>query len=551
MNRHDLNSSKRPRRPLLIPDPRTPPGGLRHPQAQRIEAVEALLARGFPYSRKLAAHTSCVNALAFSSLDGRFLASGGDDLKIHLWDLHEEEVRTPCCSFNGPRRNIFVLAFSAHNRWLYSGGVDDTVLKFDATELERPQVLRAPNERFDEHEDNIRGIAPHSVQDDVFLSASEDGRIILYDLRAAPSARARAQDRIQLGSEVTGVQFHPTMEHVFATSEGSGHVCLRDLRMAFGPLTRRTQEGVVQTYHTKLSSRAVSHLSNPETSSIAFNRDGTMLGVTMLHYFPTIYGLTDPDPLAVCSAPNLPDGALVPSSERTYANACTMKHGSFGGPGLETDTMYAAGSDDFRAYIWSLPGSSALATQRTVLSHAEWVAGPHAGVVAFAEHPTGPRCLPVQLRTPCARLGGHASIVNTVLLHPRMLLAVSAGIEPGVVVHGAVPSLLGGMQPTPARTRRVGEDVDLDVDLGLGDGEREGWEWEVRREMRGTIQMFDLFLQHETEADVFNVRKWAGSADGDNINTNNEESDSRGDMEEESGESDDSEEDVDMDVSRG
>lgn len=79
------------------------------------------------------------------------------------------------------------------------------------------------------------------------LLSSEDGRIILHDGRAAPSARPRAQDRIQLAAEVTGVQFHPVMDHIFATSEGSGRVCLRDLRMAFGPLTHRTREGIVQT----------------------------------------------------------------------------------------------------------------------------------------------------------------------------------------------------------------------------------------------------------------------------------------------------------------
>ncbi|KAJ7741331.1 WD40 repeat-like protein [Mycena metata] len=498
--------------------------GLRRPQSQRIRAVEALLDRGFPYSRKLNAHISCVNALAFSSLDGRFLASGGDDLSIHLWDLHEEQ------------RNIFVLSFSANNRFLFSGGADQIVLKFDASQLERPltsQPPRSPRNIFREHEGSIRGIAPHPVQDDIFITGSEDGRLILRDGRTVPGVRVRAQDTIQLTSEVTGVQFHPRMEHVFATSDGHGRVCLRDMRMGFGPLTHRTQNGV---YNTKISRRSAPHLSNPETSSISFNQEGTQLGVTMLHYFPTIYALMDPDPVAVCSAANLPNGTPVPPEQRTYANACTMKHGSFGGPGLDTDTFYMAGSDDFRAYVWALPPPAALEAQRTILSHAEWEAGAHAGIVAFAESSTAPRCVPVQLNTPRARLGGHSSIVNTVLVHPRMLLAATAGVEAGIVLHGAVDSLLGGMAATSSQTRELGEEW-------VPDPAEEGAERWVE-EQTETIELFDHLLQREGQADVFMLRRWRG--DGDAADSSDSDSDSEGADQEEESDSDAVEQDVEM-----
>ncbi|KAJ7160099.1 WD40 repeat-like protein [Mycena filopes] len=525
-----------------MPDLRNHAPGLKRAQFQRIRAVEALLDRGFPYSRKLSAHASCVNALAFSSLDGRFLASGGDDLNIHLWDLHEEQVSTPCCSFRGPRRNIFVLSFSAHNRFIFSGGADDIVLKFDASQLERPLTSRAhrtPSSIFREHDGSIRSVAPHSVQDEIFIAGSEDGRLILRDGRTVPGVRARAQDTIQLTAEVTGVQFHPRMEHVFATSDGNGRVCLRDMRMGFGPLSQRTQNGVVQIYNTKISRRATPHLSNPETSSISFNQDGSQLGVTMLNYFPTIYALTDPDPVAVCSAAKLPDGTPIPPGERTYANACTMKHGSFGGPGLDADALYITGSDDFRAYVWALPPPATLAAQRTVLSHAEWEAGAHAGVVAFAESTTGPRCVPVQLDTPRARLGGHASIVNTALIHPRMLLAATAGVEAGVVLHGAVDSLLGGMELTSTRTRALGEEWVPDAGAGAAEDESE------------TIELFDELLEQQREEDVFVLRRWRedGDAAPDSSDEGSgEDSEGEGEEEEDEEEAGSDSDAVDQDV---
>lgn len=49
-----------------------------------------------------------------------------------------------------------------------------------------------------------------------------------------------------------------------------------------------------------------------------------------------------------------------------------IKHGSFGGPGLVTDDLYAAGSDDFRGYVWKIPPISMLEEQRKVFSVNEW-----------------------------------------------------------------------------------------------------------------------------------------------------------------------------------
>lgn len=72
--------------------------------------------------RKLQGHRSCVNALAFSSGDGQWLASGGDgwlfrsniamlalithkDLAVQLYDFHQQDIKKPSCSFLGHRVN--------------------------------------------------------------------------------------------------------------------------------------------------------------------------------------------------------------------------------------------------------------------------------------------------------------------------------------------------------------------------------------------------------------------------------------------------------------
>lgn len=49
-----------------------------------------------------------------------------------------------------------------------------------------------------------------------------------------------------------------------------------------------------------------------------------------------------------------------------------IKHGSFGGPGLETDDLYGCGSDDFRGYVWKIPPLSVLKERRKEFSINEW-----------------------------------------------------------------------------------------------------------------------------------------------------------------------------------
>ena len=69
---------------------------------------------------------------------------------------------------------------------------------------------------------------------------------MLHDGRAG-SRTTRAQATVQNTCEFTGVQYHPTIPHLFVTGDKKGKAYLRDMRMAFGSLSSRSQEGIVQT----------------------------------------------------------------------------------------------------------------------------------------------------------------------------------------------------------------------------------------------------------------------------------------------------------------
>ncbi|KAH9975631.1 WD40 repeat-like protein [Russula compacta] len=490
----------------------------------RQKKMSSYFAAGLPYSRKLIGHSSCVNALAFSSGEGRWLASAGDDRIVQLWDLHQEDVTTPSCSFSGPRSNVFTVAFSTSNQYVYSGGADDTVLKYDLTRYTTNQSEGdGPTEAYTQHSDFIRSVSCHPYQDEIFMSASEDGCIMLHDGRAG-SRMTCAQATLQQAAEFSGAFFHPRMEHLFATSDVRGNVRLRDTRMAFGPLRQRTKEGIVLKYVTRITRRAAATYIRPEASSIAWDPDGTKLGVAFLHWLPTIYSLSDPYPVAVCSGRNLPDGTPSPTDARTFSDSTTMKHGSFGGSALTTggEAYYSSGSDDFRGYLWQIPSLVSLENERQIIGADDWLNGEEDGTVAFTGSSySSEKYVPKELSTPLTRLCGHLSIVNSTLIHPVFPLIATAGIERQVLLHSPTQSTpwASNLPHTPATTRPLPSggptpadpsvlrllmrlSTIMEADESMGEDAR-------------SIAYFDMILQREGERDLFALRRPAMPSDDD------------------------------------
>ncbi|KAL1745791.1 WD40-repeat-containing domain protein [Schizophyllum fasciatum] len=397
---------------------------------------EPLLRNGFPYHQRLRAHSSCVNALAFSTHNGgRFMASGGDDLKVQIWDFHRQDQREPSCTLSGAMANIFNITFSASNKYVFSGGADDRVLQYDfatATQMLPMSAVTSSMHRYIDHEDSIRDISCHPYNDEIFMSAGEDGRVIVYDARTG-----NAQGELQLPNEATGARYNPTMEHIFATSHKM-RLQLRDARMAFG--ARAEQGGVVRTYNTRLTrmtfrGRAI---CSPEVNSFTFDAEGQTIAATILHHYPVIYALSEPAPVAVCN------GAEVPPEQGKYSNSCTMKHGSFSGEAFQ-GKYYAAGSDDFRGYIWRIPDINELLERRVVIPRNE----PFPRDTVAYTGLNSDSYVPVSLTKPVCQLTGHDSIVNTTLFHPTLPHIATAGIERDVLIHGPTSG-----SPCVARLRR-------------------------------------------------------------------------------------------------
>jgi hypothetical protein len=63
------------------------------------------------------------------------------------------------------------------------------------------------------------------------------------------------------------------------------------------------------------------------TMLVSYSRPALFLLLTSCieNWYPTIYSVSDSNPIAICTGENRPDGSSVPAGERGYSNSCTMK----------------------------------------------------------------------------------------------------------------------------------------------------------------------------------------------------------------------------------
>ncbi|KAF8610348.1 WD40 repeat-like protein [Ceratobasidium sp. AG-I] len=439
------------------------------------------LSEGFVYSKSLSTHASCVNAIAFSKPNGRWVASAGDDTNLFLWDTFHEffcEHPTPVARFEvASRKNILALAFNASGDRIYSVGTGARLVQYDIARslsdrshtttgcsLETAQLgggVRFQHSRG--YESTIYSVSAHPTQPNLVITADDEGLVRLHDFRSPGVGVLPSMESLLVrNSEINDAQWCPAAgaSHSFVVAQADGNVCLMDSRMAFSTSIDPVQDPrhVVQRYATWISKPGSASCCAPEPSSVAFSSDGMCMALTLKNYVPVIYDTFDVFPLAQCSAPAESSRGAIPQNGRSYENSCTVKHGSFGGAGmgLPEDSVYCAGSDDFRAYAWVIPPREELKLARRCYARDQWptqIEGNEIGFTTLDESQVV--ATPDNLSEPAFRLGGHKSVVNTAAFHPSLPLIFTSGVESHVLMHSTNPIPGGQLSDPPERTRTL------------------------------------------------------------------------------------------------
>ncbi|KAL5009193.1 hypothetical protein ScPMuIL_014774 [Solemya velum] len=288
----------------LAPDPRQDDRFMR----QKLAVTKEL------YQQDLKGHYGCVNAIEFSNGEGDYIASGGDDRRVMLWNvIGALSGRCDPVTMKGEHNsNIFCLAYDTHNNKIFSGGNDEQVIVHDIKTGQTVDVFM--------HDDVVYGLSADPVNEHVFASACDDGRILVYDIREPPNT-----DPFCLASYTSSmhaVMYNPMDPRLIASANAKEGIGLWDIRHPRTCMIRYSGQYTQQSF-----------------MSVRINRLGDKIIGLRRRFPPVLFHINSSKPLCEFD-------------QTGYYNSCTMKSCSFAG---DRDQYILSGSDDFSLYMWRIP----------------------------------------------------------------------------------------------------------------------------------------------------------------------------------------------------
>lgn len=180
--------------------------------------------------KELEGHRGCVNCIEFNS-EGSLLLSGSDDYDIILWDVYKQKkIKTLP---TGHRGNIFSVKFlpQSEDRVVISGAGDGRI---EVREVESGEVTQLCTC----HCERVKRIATVATLPNAFFSASEDGTVMLYDMRAPHTCNSQTNNvlinlRCHAGrtAECKCITVNPTKPELLAVGASDPYIRIYDRRM--------------------------------------------------------------------------------------------------------------------------------------------------------------------------------------------------------------------------------------------------------------------------------------------------------------------------------
>jgi WD40 repeat protein len=285
----------------------------------------------------LAGHKLAVHGVAFA-LDGRTIATAGEDNTVLVWELPRTPPKTrpaqlaPRFTLTGHTNTVNAVAYSLDGRRLATGGADGTIRVWDVP-LPADGRPRQPTPAglLKEHAGTVCALAwgPGPGLDENLYSAGSDGRVIEW--RLTPGG-GKPQDLFKLRKQALALA---------VTNDG-------DLLAAAGDADRDEDEPVIQLYRP-LTHRTVGQLrghTGLAVYDLSFAPDGKRLASAGRDGTVRVWDVGGMQERAVFR----PEKDPRPTSHEPGARA--IRGVSFGSDGLSL----VSGGEDGAVRLWSFAG---------------------------------------------------------------------------------------------------------------------------------------------------------------------------------------------------
>ena len=138
--------------------------------------THAAFIHSLSFDQLLTGHTGCVNRLAWNAT-ATLLASGSDDCCVRLWDMTKPGRPCRLNLQTGHQANIFAVGFLQNDTSIVSAGMDCSVR---VCRIDREECIGVYNC----HQARVKELCVDPLNDNVFLTAGEDGTCRQFDMRA-------------------------------------------------------------------------------------------------------------------------------------------------------------------------------------------------------------------------------------------------------------------------------------------------------------------------------------------------------------------------------
>lgn len=163
-------------------------------------------------TRKFLEHTAVVNSCSVAANAPYLIASGSDDCTVILWDARaKESVASIYHDYQ-----VCAVCLSADGNSVYTGGIDNTIRRFDLRcgsrvgwDADSLRNLDSPDMVLEGHTDTITGLAL-SPDGNSLLSNGMDSRLRVWDVRPFALGGATGDSRVReqnFQQEMAGVCF--------------------------------------------------------------------------------------------------------------------------------------------------------------------------------------------------------------------------------------------------------------------------------------------------------------------------------------------------------